>query len=168
MNSLLAVSRTVIDKLIDDLQLQGPLHLAGMSMGGTASVHVVRRRSDVKSLLLLAPMMQFVDAFVDAGRAYTRSARLVPQSSLQSGARYALDEAGTDIEDTAVVKQVGSLNIPVLIMGSVDDKLSPLQKLQGIDGDNIRVHAVQPRTHHGMVLWDTEDFSAWLNWLNVQ
>ena len=154
-----------ISQLIDALEISTPLHLLGMSMGGTTSTHLAKLRDDVTSLTLLAPMLEFADAFVDAGRAYTRTAHLVPQSSLYKGAEYALNEAGTSKEDTAVVNQVAELNIPVLIMGSSNDKISPLSKLEGLHGGQVMVHSVEPRTHHGMILWDTEDVVLWHEWV---
>lgn len=158
----------VISELIDSLQIQGPLHVLGMSMGGTTSIHLAMRRDDIRSVTLLAPMWEFVDAFVDAGRAYTRTAHLVPQSQLQRGAEYALAEAGTDAADTAVVQRLGSLDIPVLVMASADDRISPLAKLKTLANDQVTVHEVAPRTHHGMILWDSEDVKVWHRWLQRQ
>ncbi|MCC5878502.1 MAG: alpha/beta fold hydrolase [Idiomarina sp.] len=154
-----------ISALIDELAPQGPLHLLGMSMGGSTATHLTEQRDDIQSLTLLAPMLEFVDAFVDAGRAYTRAAHLVPQSTLQKGAQYALDEAGTAKEDTAVVQRVAELNVPVLIMGSANDKISPLSKLEKLASEQVTVFAVQPRTHHGMILWDSEDVHYWYQWI---
>ncbi|RUO33670.1 alpha/beta hydrolase [Aliidiomarina soli] len=156
-----------VSQLLDANNFTGPLHLAGMSMGGTAVSHLAPLRDDIESLLLLAPMLEFVDSFVDAGRAYTRSAHLVPESSLKKGARYALDEAGTTQADTAAVQRVGELGIPILIMGSVEDRITSLDRLQDLAASNqdITLHAVQPRTHHGMILWDTDDFGAWIRWM---
>lgn len=150
-------------------QLNGPIHVAGMSMGGAVVTHLANQRDDIQSLMLLSPMLEFVDAFVDAGRAYTRSAHLVPRSSLRKGARYALAEAGAEQEDTSVVQRVAELNLPVLIFASAIDRISPLAKLQEIaqHSEQVELHVVQPRTHHGMILWDTEDFGRWLAWLDT-
>lgn len=155
----------LISALVDDLAPRGPLNILGMSMGGTTATHVSRLRSDINSITLMAPMLEFVDAFVDAGRAYTQTAHLVPQSTLQKGAQHALDEAGTRKEDTAVVQRVAELNIPVLIMGPANDKISPLHKLESLASDNVTVYAVSPRTHHGMILWDSDDVDYWFEWV---
>lgn len=155
----------LISELIHSLDNPGPVHLAGMSMGGTTGVHVARKNDQVQSLLLLAPMLQFEDAFVDAGRAYSRAANWVPQGALKRGANYALNEAGTPKEDTAVVMDVGELDIPVFIMGSRNDAVSPFDKLRQLEEGKVEFHAVEPRSHHGMILWSTEDYGAWRFWL---
>lgn len=155
----------LISNLIENLDNPGPVHLAGMSMGGTTGVHVARKNDQVQSLLLLAPMLEFEDAFVDAGRAYSRAANWVPQGALKRGARYALDEAGTSKEETAVVQQVGELGLPVFIMGSLNDAVSPFDKLRQLEDGKVEFHAVEPRSHHAMILWSTEDYGAWRFWL---
>lgn len=154
-----------VSALIDTLPIEGDLHILGMSMGGTTSTHLAQYRDDVKSVTLLAPMWEFVDAFVDAGRAYTRTAHLLPQSALKKGAQHALDDVGTPLEDTAVVQQVGALGVPVLVMASANDKISPLDKLESLRGDTVTVHETAPRTHHGMILWDTNDVQIWRDWM---
>ncbi|RUO26975.1 hypothetical protein CWE09_09860 [Aliidiomarina minuta] len=155
----------LISNLIDNLDNPGPVHLAGMSMGGTTGVHVARKNDQVQSLLLLAPMLAFEDAFVDAGRAYSRAAHWVTQGALKRGANYALNEAGTPKEDTAVVQHVAELDIPVLIMGSKNDAVSPFAKLRQLEAGKVEFHAVQPRSHHAMILWSTDDYGTWRFWL---
>lgn len=140
-------------------------HLLGMSMGGTTATHLARQRDDVSTLTLLAPMLEFVDAFVDAGRAYTRSAHLVPQSYLADGANTALRKAGTERSATSVVRGVGSLQIPVLIMGSARDQISPWSDLQQLQSEHVTTYQVSDRSHHAMILWDTADFNRWRDWL---
>lgn len=159
----------LISALLDSrtAALTTPLHVAGMSMGGTTATHLASIRDDIQSLLLLAPMLEFVDAFADAGRAYTRSAYLVPLRTLHKSAQYALNEVQTAQEDTAVVQQVGELGIPVLILGSANDRISSLTKLQALESDGVRVHDVKPpRTHHGMILWNMDDIQVWHQWLD--
>ncbi|MBA3989328.1 MAG: hypothetical protein C0463_09410 [Idiomarina sp.] len=154
----------VVSELMDSLALQGPVHALGMSMGGTTAAHLTALRDDIESLTLLAPMLEFVDAFVDAGRAYTRTAHLLPQSTLQKGAQHALNEVGTPLGDTSVVQRVSELGVPVLIFASANDSISSLNKLQQLQSDAVTVHASEPRTHHGMMLLDTADIAVWLQW----
>lgn len=159
----------LISALIDSIEpwIEEPFYVAGMSMGGTTATHLAFLRDDINSLLLLAPMLEFVDAFAEAGRAYTRAAHIVPLSTLHKSAQYALHDAGTAQEDTAVVSRVDELDIPVLIMGSERDTISPLNKLVELQTDQVQVHAVNPaRTHHGMILWNMDDIEVWQDWLS--
>lgn len=93
----------VTDALMD-LSAEGPVHLAGLSMGALLSVVMAARHPQrVRSLTLVAPAMQFIGPTM----ALVKAARSTP---VLEWIRPWVDKASTDLSDDAVRREAPVLH----------------------------------------------------------
>lgn len=130
-----------------------PVYVLGNSMGAVAATHLARNRSDVQGLILQAPMPIFDVAVENYFRSYSPTlAAVLTQSSIRSGALQALRAANVTLGQTDVKALIPALRVPVLILASPADSVSPLDYFAALASETVTVLPVVARTHPGMAV----------------
>ncbi|CAN5582048.1 hypothetical protein BH23PSE2_BH23PSE2_09800 [soil metagenome] len=156
-----------VDVLLDQREtLRRPLVVLGNSMGAVAAVHLAQRRDDVAALILQAPMLPFDEALVNFTRyVKPRGARWIPEASLRRGALRMLARADVPLEQTDLRELLNKVRVPVLLMASQSDLVSPLARLVDLESDTVTITEVPARSHVGMAMLGTEEATAIEHWL---
>lgn len=156
-----------IDQLLDEEGgLGGPVVLVGYSMGGVAALHLAQLRDDVAAVILLAPMLRFDEALVNFTRwAKPLGARWVPKSSLRHGAVLGLSRADLTLEQTDLSSLLANASVPVLMLASEDDRVSPHSRLIELESRQSTLIEVPERSHIGMAMIGTDEEVEVRRWL---
>jgi pimeloyl-ACP methyl ester carboxylesterase len=146
--------RQVLSQMLDSLPEKiDALYVAGDSMGAVAATYLAAGRSDIRGVILQAPMMIFDEAVVGYMNNYhPLLAGFMTESSIREGARKALRQAGVTLEQTDIRPLVVSLTMPVLIFASQTDPVAPLDYFAPLASETITIAKIDNRSHAGMAV----------------
>ncbi|WGL16981.1 alpha/beta fold hydrolase [Microbulbifer bruguierae] len=145
-----------------------PIFLVGNSMGALAALELTKHRTDITGVILQAPMLPFDEAAVRIARQFSplRSA-LIPDNSIRQGAITALEHRGLTIADTDIRPALTKSAVPILLLASPDDTVSPLSYFSDIQGPQLSVVQIPERSHFGMALIGQQQHATIHAWLQT-
>ncbi|MFA0810816.1 alpha/beta hydrolase [Microbulbifer epialgicus] len=162
-----------INDLIDNLIKEGTikernLYIVGYSMGALTAAHVSASRADVSGIVLLAPILSFDQAIYNyAMVSHPILSRLIPGKDIRKGAKLALKKSNIDPNDTRILPLIKSSKIPVLLISSDSDTISPYSNYKDLKQKNIKVIELEKRDHLSMVAIGEVEHEAIIRWLNM-
>lgn len=146
---------------------QRNLYLLGNSMGAVTATRIASKRDDVHGLILQAPMLNFDEAVYRYSNSnYPFIAGLIGDEAILEGASSALAEANLTASDTNIVPMLSSLPIPILILTSSTDEVSPYAAFAELRGEQLTIKNLPNRNHPSMAVVGNESSELILNWLN--
>lgn len=145
---------------------QRNLYLLGNSMGAVAATRIASMRDDVHGLILQAPMLNFSEAVYRYSNSnYPFLVGLIGDEAILKGASSALSEANLTAADTDIMPLLSSLPIPLLILTSSADDVSPYASFAALCGEQLTVKNLTNRNHPSMAVVGDRDSAIILEWL---
>ncbi|MGI9278263.1 MAG: alpha/beta hydrolase [Endozoicomonas sp.] len=158
----------VINELISSVYKQDkPLYLLGNSMGAAAAVYTASLRSDVKGVIIQAPMLPLDQAAIRFFSVkYPSLTWMLPKEAVREGAILALEKANVTLDETRLEPVIESLEVPILVFASSSDEISPYSHFSHMDSNRVKVIEVKDRNHPSMMVIGDNESSQLLEWLN--
>ncbi|WPZ01429.1 alpha/beta hydrolase [Idiomarina sp. OXR-189] len=145
---------------------QRDLYLLGNSMGAVTATRIASMRDDVRGLILQSPMLNFSEAVYRYSNSnYPFLAGLIGDEAILEGASSALSEANLTASDTDIMPILSSLSIPLLILTSSADEVSPYASFAQLRGEQLTVKNLPNRNHPSMAVIGDKDSAIILDWL---
>jgi len=145
---------------------QRNLYLLGNSMGAVAATRIASMRDDVHGLILQAPMLNFSEAVYRYSNSnYPFLAGLIGDEAILEGASSALSEVNLTPSDTNIMPMLSSLPIPILILTSSADEVSPYASFAELRGEQFTVKNLPNRNHPSMAVVGNDSSAIILDWL---
>lgn len=142
-----------------------PLLVIGNSMGAIAAVNLVKRRDDVSGLILQAPMMGLGDSLVAFPKPWYLS--WVPEGDLRQGAQLALARLQLEESQVDATAQLSSLTLPILVLASDGDDVSPYAKAAPLSSDQVQVVNLPGLLHPQVGIIGNDEHQLLQGWLQT-
>jgi pimeloyl-ACP methyl ester carboxylesterase len=159
-------SRTLSRLLDSRPETSAPLYVLGDSMGTLAAAHLALIRTDVRGLILQAPISVFDRTVVSYIKNYSpRLAWCLTEPAMREGAMRSLARAGVSLAQTDIKPILNSLSIPVLILASSEDPVAPFDEYRSLAGQTVFVARVEKRGHAGVAVIGGAEAEVIERWL---
>ncbi|WP_444946824.1 alpha/beta hydrolase [Microbulbifer sp. VTAC004] len=160
---------SLIDKLIEEGVIKDEdIYIVGSSMGALTAAYISNMRVDISGAILLAPMLQFDQALYNYARvSHPLLSRIIPEKDIRKSATLALKKSNIDLNQTNILPLIKSSKVPVLLISSDSDRISPYSNYKGLNKKNLELIQVHNRNHLSMTTIGQNEHNAVIKWLNT-
>ncbi|WP_444900691.1 alpha/beta hydrolase [Microbulbifer sp. VAAC004] len=142
-------------------------YIVGNSMGALTAIYVSNLRTDIKGVILLAPMPQFDQALYNHSKVtHPILSKIIPEQDIRKGASLVLKKNNINLEDTNIIPLIQSSKIPILLISSDTDRIAPYSDYKGLTQDNIDLVKIHNRNHQSMTTIGDDEHISIIRWLN--
>lgn len=158
----------MLQQLLAEQALPGPLLIVANSMGALSAAHILARQHAVAGVMLQAPMRVFDQAIVAyASISSNWLTGLMSEQHLRDGAALALQQAGVSLAQTDLRQYQHYFTTPTLILASDKDPIAPYEHYAPWQTPQLMVHNISGRHHALMAVISQPEHELIQQWLQL-